>query len=430
MGTPLRICLCTTFYPPYSGDADGAYAHRLANALARLGHHVTVVHNPGAYESLRQTPVAGTYSDHENVEVRPVSARLGALGLLAIHQTGRPVGLKAQLDEALRGPFDIIHYHNVSLLGGPTVFGLGESKVKIGSLNDHWLVCPMHLLWKYTGEVCDQPRCFTCSVRQGRPPQLWRRTGLLANRTRQVEAFLAPSVFTIRAHLERGFSRPMIHLPPLHPPPQPNGACLYAEPRRRPYFLCVGRLEDYKGFQDVVPMFRQFPGHDLIICGDGSFRNELLDMAAGLSNVRVIAALPPDRLHALYQGAVATIVPSRCVQTFCHVTAESWSAGTPVIAFRRSAVEEIVAEHGGGILYDRPDQLVAAMANLIDSEPSREGLQSRARSAFEQEFSEASYSRRYLRIVTEMLALKRDRRTLSEAIGVSGQFAGRRVFGV
>ena len=52
MINPLKFCLCTTFYPPDNSDADGWYVQRLANGLAKLGHDVTVVHNPDAYESL------------------------------------------------------------------------------------------------------------------------------------------------------------------------------------------------------------------------------------------------------------------------------------------------------------------------------------------------------------------------------------------
>ena len=428
MDAPLRFCFCTTFYPPHSGDADGEYVYRLANALALRGHSVTVVHNPGAFKTLKGKQVAEPHADPPNLVVRPVSAPLGGLGLLAIHQTGRPVGIGAQLERAMQGPFDVIHFHNVSLMGGPAVYGYGTSTVKIGSLNDHWLVCPMHLLWKYTGEVCERPQCFTCSIRQGRPPQLWRRADLMTEMSKPVDVFLGPSVFTIRKHLERGFRRPMIHLPPLHQSSGQAGSFPGAERPDRPYFLCVGRLEDYKGFQDVIPEFAQFSDHDLIVCGEGSFRQRLHLLAAELSNVRLASRPLQEALHALYLGAVATIVPSRCVQTFCHVTAESWSAGTPVIAFRRSAVEEMVSEHGGGILYTRPDELRQAIANLIHDARVRQVLQAQARNAFEQEFSEAAYLQRYLQIIGELLAQKRQQGSLSRILGSSQVFAGRRIF--
>lgn len=434
MDTPLRFCLCTTFYPPFSSDADGVFIHTLANALASQGHLVTVVHSPATFEKLKKRRIDAPYSDHANVTVRPVSVPLGRLGLLALHQTGHPAGLKGQLEEIMQGPFDVIHFHNVSLLGGPAVYALGQSKVRIAGLNDHWLVCPMHLLWKYTGDVCDSPQCITCCIRQGRPPQWWRYGNLLPRMAAAVDLFLGPSLFTIRKHRERGFDRPMVHLPPMQARPpsaraEDSGKDAGAKQPRRPYFLCTGRLEVYKGFQDVIPLFREFPDHDLVICGEGSFRESLLKLAAGQPNVRVIGSLSPNDLHTLCRGAVATLVPTRSLQTFCHATAESFAAGTPVIAFRRSAVEEIVSSLGGGVLYDQPNQLRAAIKLMIDHGPARHELQAQARAAYQNEFSVEACLKRYLLVVNELLSRKEQGAPLFPAGPPPGRltecFAGR-----
>ncbi len=141
----LRFCLVSTFYPPYNFGGDGIYAHRLANGLARLGHQVTVLHSPTAYEMLAGAKPSDSYNDHTNVTVRPIRTPLGKFGLLAVQQVGRP-GLQAPalrrwLD---RGSFDVIHYNNVSLLGGPHVFRYGTG-LKLCTLIEHWLVCPMHV---------------------------------------------------------------------------------------------------------------------------------------------------------------------------------------------------------------------------------------------------------------------------------------------
>jgi glycosyltransferase involved in cell wall biosynthesis len=429
MDAPLRFCFCTTFYPPYSGDADGMFVHALANGLASRGHQVTVIHSPATYEVLNNTHVEAPYSDHSNLVLRPIAVPLHKLGLLMLHQTGRPVGLRRQLEEAMSGPFDVIHFQNISLLGGPAIYGMGNSHVKIGGLNDHWLVCPMHLLWKYTGEVCDTPQCFTCCIRQGRPPQWWRSGHLLSEMAGQVDVFLGPSLFTMQKHLQRGFRRPMVHLPPLLALPHADELDVGDEPPRRPYFLCTGRLEVYKGFQDVIPLFQHFPEHDLVICGEGSFQASLRTLATSYPNVRVIGRQSPGALHALYRGAVATIVPSRCIQTFCHSTAESYAAGTPVIALRLSAVEEIVSRHGGGLLYDQPEQLRASMSRLLEDGAERSALAAQALQTYESEFSVESYLRRYLRIVRELLDGKQRGPGLFPPGQTARIFAGRPLYG-
>jgi len=52
VSTGLRFCMVTTFYPPYSYGGDGITVQRLATALVRAGHDVTVVHDAGAYAAL------------------------------------------------------------------------------------------------------------------------------------------------------------------------------------------------------------------------------------------------------------------------------------------------------------------------------------------------------------------------------------------
>lgn len=423
----LRICIVSSFYPPQSFDADGLYVQRLARGLARSGHAVTVVCNPAAGHLLAGGRTGDPAGDPEGVTLAPVPSRGGLAGLLAMHQSGRPVAFDGRLNRALAGPYDVIHYYNVSLMGGPGVFTRGNAAVKLGGINDHWLVCPTHLLWRWTREPCEQPRCVRCSLVHRKPPQPWRATALLAAATRHIDAFLAPSVFTVNQHLRRGLGRPVIHLPGFHAPPEPRPVDVVD--CDRPYFLCTGRLEHYKGFQDVIPLMRHFPDHELVVSGEGRYRGELESLASDLPNVRVIGKLDPARLQFLYRGAVATIVPSLCYQTFCHATAESWSAGTPVIARDRSAVGEMVATHGGGLLYRDTAGLYRAISKVTAAPLMRRRLADEATRAHREQFCETIYLERYLGIAAALLALKRRNGSLEDdALG--GTFTGRPVFGI
>ena len=84
---------------------------------------------------------------------------------------------RLELREALDDPdTDVVHFHNISLVGGPGILGLGTNRraVRIMTAHEHWLICPMHLLWKYDRQPCDAPNCVSCCLKGGRPPQLWR----------------------------------------------------------------------------------------------------------------------------------------------------------------------------------------------------------------------------------------------------------------
>ena len=67
--SPLRFCFPTTFYPPYSFGGDAVGVQRLARALVKRGHEVTVVHDKDAYRVLTngKDPDAVAPDDRERV---------------------------------------------------------------------------------------------------------------------------------------------------------------------------------------------------------------------------------------------------------------------------------------------------------------------------------------------------------------------------
>ena len=210
---PLSFCMVTTFFRPTSFGGDAMHVYRLSNELARRGHRVTVVHSVDAYRLFASEPSPGPFPVEPGVTVVPLHSRMGRVSPVATYLTGRPVLAGRALRDVLGAGYDVIHFHNVSLVGGPGVLGYGRGDVRLYTTNEHWLVCPMHVLWKNDREPCVDPQCARCSLPFRRPPQPWRYTGLLERAAEHVDLFLSPSRFTIEAHRARGFTRPMRHLP-------------------------------------------------------------------------------------------------------------------------------------------------------------------------------------------------------------------------
>src|SRR5574341_2389079 len=123
----LKICMVTTFYPPHNFGGDGIFVYRLTNALARHGHEVHVIHDLDAFAALTDHLPKPAYPSHPRVTLYPLSSRgLGPLDLLISHQLGRPIVKRAQIKTILEQTgFDVIHFHNVSLMGGPHVLAYG-----------------------------------------------------------------------------------------------------------------------------------------------------------------------------------------------------------------------------------------------------------------------------------------------------------------
>jgi glycosyltransferase involved in cell wall biosynthesis len=397
----LSFCMVTTFYPPYHFGGDAVYVYRLANELARRGHRVTVVHSADAYRLLTGEEPGGVYPNEPGVTVRTLRTRRPYISPLAPYLTGRPGPYRRQLAEALGERFDVIHYHNISLVGGPGVLSLGEG-TKLYSTHEHWLVCPMHVLWRQNREPCNEPRCLRCTLAFHRPPQLWRYTGLLSRQLEEVDMFLAPSQFTIDAHASRGFERPIRHLPyflptsaartEIAPPPGSYD---------RPYFLYVGRLERLKGVAGLIEHFRQYREADLLIAGDGSEAKRLRRQAAGLEHVRFLGHVHPSALPALYERAIALVVPSIGYEAFGIVIVEAFAQRTPVIVRDLGALPEPVRESGGGFVFRTGDELATALEALrLDPELRRE-LGERAHAGWLETWSEGPHIESYLEAIAE-----------------------------
>ena len=171
----------------------------------------------------------------------------------------------------------------------------------------------------------------------------------------------------------------------------------------RPYFLCTGRLEYYKGFQDVIPLFRDLSDQaSLIICGQGAYERELQSLAEGMANVHFTGALSRNQLQILYENAVATIVPTLAYQTFCHTTARVFlrrNTGHRPQAWSRRGNNH--ATRWGNSLHTA-GRTASAIAKMIGDDRTRLELGRQALAAHGLEFSEDVYLRRYLDIVAEL----------------------------
>lgn len=411
--TPLSFCMITTFYPPYHFGGDAIGVQRLCHGLARRGHHVTVIHDVDAWRAVSGAPDPPLPREPEGITVHRLESRLRTLSPLLTQQIGRPVVHGRQIRRLLdAGTFDVINFHNVSLVGGPGLFQYGCG-IKLYMAHEHWLVCPSHVLWRYNRELCDGRDCFRCALAFRRPPQYWRHSRLLEHELHHIDAFIAMSRFSREKHQEFGFPREMDVLPYFLPDDAAAVPPSAGPPHRRPYFLFVGRLEAIKGLDDVIPIFRSYPDADLVIAGEGTHGAHLRALAGDAPNVCFLGRLDHDQLERYYRHALALIVPSICYETFGIILIESFSHGTPVLARRIGPFPEIVEQSGAGELFETGDQLLAAMRRLQGNEPGRQQLGEAGAKAFRTYWSESVVLGRYFDIIRRVAA----RRDLSRVIG-------------
>ena len=431
--------MVTTFFPPDHFGGDAIHVYQLSRALVARGHSVDVVYNRDAHRLLSRGQTGrgrGRASQGmpaiPGVRVHALESSPAFLEPLLMQQTGRPFRHRAELQRILSAggtdgtgggePYDVIHFHNVSLMGAPAVleYGGGPQTLRLYTIHEHWLVCPMHVLWRYGREPCETRSCLRCQIRGARPPQWWRFTSDLKRRLAKIDAFIAPSEFTARKHAELGLRLPTRRLPHFTPDVPAGEAGREGAAEVAPghsgnsgYFLFAGRLEPEKGAQSLVQAFRRYRDAELWIAGEGSERGALEAASADLPHVRLLGRLSPGELTDYYRRAIGVIVPSLCYEVFGLTVAEAFAAGTPAIVRDRGALPELVDATGGGLRYRSEDELIEAMQRLRgDSGGSgksgnsqlRDELGRAARRAQQELLSERVYMEGYEALVAELAA--------------------------
>ena len=173
-------------------------------------------------------------------------------------------------------------------------------------------------------------------------------------------------------------------------------------PHGRPYFLFVGRLARIKGLHTVLPRFASYPEADLLVIGDGEDEAMLRQMAAGAPNITFLGRVANEALTRYYAHAMALICPSVGYETFGIVLIEALRAGTPVIARRIGPFPEIVEQSGGGLLYDRDEDLPACLSRLQSDPALRADLAERGYRACRERWSEAVVVDRFLQYISDL----------------------------
>jgi len=252
-----------------------------------------------------------------------------------------------------------------------------------------------------------KPSCLRCTLHHRRPPQIWRYTGALARALERVDSLIAPSRFTVDRHRAAGITAPITKIAPFAeepPAPATAGADDGLRLPERPFFLFAGRLERVKGLETAVRLFREYERADLVIAGDGSHGSALRRLAGECPRIHFLGWLAPDRLRAAYARAVALLVPSLTFETFGQVVIEAHAARTPAIVRNLGALPEIVAESGGGLVFDDGAGLLEAVERLCSDRSLRDRLGEAGYRAYRARWTPEAHLAAYLGLIEEIRA--------------------------
>ncbi len=384
---PLRFAMITTFYPPYCTNDDGYDVQRWARALTARGHSVDVIHDTDAYRLLTghvpEIPI-----EDDGIRVHRLRSPRKFKSTLGVQQLGRPTTHRERLEELLVGRYDVIHYHNISLIGGPGVWALG-SGIKLHTAHDFWLACAGHNLWRNNEELCDAKKCIRCVYKQGRPPQLWRFTNKMKQMASHVDAFLMPSQSAADLHVQFGFDQPMQIAPTISAISAPRlKPALGNVHDGRPYFFFSGPLDDIQGLDDVISQFGNDIEADFRIAGIGTDEVKLRRLSENNSNIVFLGPLNAERIRAERRGAMAVIAPQRGYEVFPNTILEAFREGKPVLARDIGPNRDIISQSGGGVLFKTAGELKRHLHLLANDQKYTSELGRKAFSHFAKHWRE------------------------------------------
>ncbi|MDD5289853.1 MAG: glycosyltransferase family 4 protein [Patescibacteria group bacterium] len=261
------------------------------------------------------------------------------------------------------GPFDVAHIHNIYHQISPSILPvLKKKKIPVVmTVHDYKLISPnynLYLRGKIYDKICGSKfgRCFfdrcinnsfteslICSL------EMWFHHRVLDIYRKNIDLFIAPSIFVKEKLIAAGYDRNKIKIVPHFC--NPSGPIEYrttspskGEDSVGNYLLYFGRVSEEKGIGVLIEAMKQLPELKLKIAGEGpEFRHYgLLITNYQLQNTQLLGHKNIAELQNLIKGAYLIIVPSLSPETFGLSALESMAQGKCVVASDIGALPELI----------------------------------------------------------------------------------------
>jgi glycosyltransferase involved in cell wall biosynthesis len=176
---------------------------------------------------------------------------------------------------------------------------------------------------------------------------------------------------------------------------------------KRDYLLFIGRLCEDKGTRQAIEIARRLHV-PIILAGkvdatDQDYFEKQIRPQLNARDVRFVGEVNHRQKVDLYNHAIATLYPVNFEEPFGLVMAESLASGTPVMAFDRGSVREVLSDGETAIIGKSVDDLVGKFDQLkeIDADRCRE----RVKAMFSKQRMVDAYEDLYRRLVAQWPAV-------------------------
>jgi glycosyltransferase involved in cell wall biosynthesis len=174
------------------------------------------------------------------------------------------------------------------------------------------------------------------------------------------------------------------------------------------YLAFLGRTAPEKGLDRAIRIASRAGIHLRIAAkvdkADAEYFETEIKPLLSLPNIEFIGEINDHQKQGFLSEAIGLLMPIDWPEPFGLVMIEAMACGTPVIAFNRGSVPEVIDEGVTGFVVEDETSAVSAVAHLGDL--SREKIRAR----FEERFTARRMARDYVEVYEQLCAQRRDGR--------------------
>jgi glycosyltransferase involved in cell wall biosynthesis len=219
---------------------------------------------------------------------------------------------------------------------------------------------------------------------------------------RQVARGSRPPAVAVVSEFQARAWRRVVPVDAVLPPYPPVGAIPWSE-TAGPGALFAGRLSPEKGAAEAIDIARA-AGIPIDVYGDvydAEYAREQIDPRQGWPEVTVHRGVPRASLWEAMARAAVVLYPARWDEPFGLAAAEAQACGTPVVAFRRGGLSEVIVDGVTGFLVPPDDVPAAAEAVRGVAGISRSACREHAQGRLDLNLSLDAHERLYRGVIGE-----------------------------
>lgn len=138
-------------------------------------------------------------------------------------------------------------------------------------------------------------------------------------------------------------------------------------PKPKNHLIWIARVHKEKGIENAIQIAKKTKSK-LLLAGQiqpqmkGYFEKRIKPLLS--SKIKFLGEIAEEQLPAFYGQAKACLYPIEWEEPFGLIMAESMATGTPVIAFRRGSVPEVIEDKKTGFVVETIPQAIKALGSI------------------------------------------------------------------